>query len=133
MAIGWLTVLKNVPWTEVIGNAPKVADGARKLWNTVGKRGAVSESAAASTPPDAGPQAQSLAELRSRLAALEQAAAGFHEQMLASSELIKALAEQNAQLIKGIEVNRTRVAWLALALAIIAITAAGALALTLMR
>ena len=29
MAIGWLTILKTVPWTEVISNAPKVADGAK--------------------------------------------------------------------------------------------------------
>lgn len=33
MAIGWLTILKSVPWAEVISNAPKVAEGARKLWN----------------------------------------------------------------------------------------------------
>ena len=31
MAIAWLTVLKMVPWGEVINNAPKVADGAKKL------------------------------------------------------------------------------------------------------
>jgi hypothetical protein len=28
MAIAWLAVLKSVPWSEVISNAPKVADGA---------------------------------------------------------------------------------------------------------
>ena len=28
MAIGWLTILQSVPWTEVIKNAPKVAEGA---------------------------------------------------------------------------------------------------------
>ena len=35
MAIGWLSVLKSVPWEEVISNAPKVAEGAKKLWKSV--------------------------------------------------------------------------------------------------
>ena len=43
MAIGWLTILKSVPWTEVIKNAPKVAEGARKLWNAVGRQRAAGE------------------------------------------------------------------------------------------
>jgi len=38
MAIGWLTVLKMVPWGDVIENAPKVATGAKKLWQNVGKK-----------------------------------------------------------------------------------------------
>ena len=38
MAIGWLTILQSVPWTEVIKNAPKVAEGARKLWSAVAKK-----------------------------------------------------------------------------------------------
>ena len=39
MAAGWVTVLQMVPWGEVIKNAPKVADGAVKLWNSVSKSG----------------------------------------------------------------------------------------------
>ena len=34
----WLHVLKTVPWTQVIKNAPVVADGARKLWQAVGNK-----------------------------------------------------------------------------------------------
>ena len=41
--------------------------------------------------------------------------------MLASSELIKALAEQNAQLVKRIEVNRKRTLWLVAATLVLAI------------
>ena len=39
----------------------------------------------------------------------------LNQQMLASSELIKELAEQNAQLVKRIEANRKRTLWLAAA------------------
>ncbi len=38
MAIGWMTVLNLVPWGEVIKNAPAVADGAKKLWDSVGNK-----------------------------------------------------------------------------------------------
>ena len=108
MPIGWLSVLKAVPWTEVIANAPKVADGAKKLWNSVGKK----------TPPAAGaapssvPGVHTPTELETRLAAMEIAASDLHAQMLASSEVIKALAEQNAQLIRGVEAIRIRARWL---------------------
>lgn len=114
MAIGWLTVLQAVPWSDVIANAPKVAEGAKKLWSTVAKK-PVTEAAEAAPAMAAvdpvSPHAQALAALDARVAATEAAAAQMHEQLLASSELIKALAEQNTQLIQRIESNRVRVVW----------------------
>ncbi|MCK9453511.1 MAG: hypothetical protein M0Q90_17600, partial [Bacteroidales bacterium] len=38
MAAAWLTVLANVPWSDVIKNAPKVVDGSKKFWKTVTKK-----------------------------------------------------------------------------------------------
>jgi len=112
MPIPWFAVLQSVPWADVIRNAPKVADGAKKLWSTIGKKSAAPEKAQTDEHADLSPEARAVADLRTRLAAVEATAAGLHEQMLASSELIKALAEQNAQLIKHIEANRIRVLWL---------------------
>lgn len=40
MAIPWMTVLKLVPWNDVIRNAPQIADAARKLWDNCRKSGA---------------------------------------------------------------------------------------------
>ena len=107
MAISWLTVLKSVPWTEVISNAPKVAEGAKKLWNTVGRKRAAREARAQDAQADLSPEA--------RMLAAEATIAELQAQMLASSELINTLAEQNALLVARVEVNRRRVAWLALA------------------
>lgn len=115
MAIGWLTILKSVPWTEVIRNAPKVAEGARKLWNAVGKQRAADEAADAAAPPAASHEPHTLEALEARVAALEAAVSDLHGQMFASSELIKELAEQNAQFVKRIEANRKRTFWLAAA------------------
>jgi len=133
MAIGWLTVLKSVPWGDVISNAPKVADGARKLWSAVGKKSAGREVRATGAQPAFSSEPQTIAELQARLSALEAAATDLHEQMLASSELIKALADQNAQLIKGIEANRKRVAWLLGVTVVVGIVALASLTLALFR
>lgn len=130
MAIGWLAIIKSVPWTDVISNAPKLADGAKKLWNAVDrKRGA--EAAAPQATPSLLPELDANAELESRLASMEAATADLHSQMLASTELIKALAEQNALLVSRIETNRVRLLWLIAATALIAIVALTSLAFLL--
>ena len=130
MAVGWLAVLQLVPWTDVIKNAPKVADGAKKLWQSVGNK----------PPPPAEttgtsvrltPEGQAIAALKARVLTLENATQDLQEQMLASSELIKSLAEQNTQLIRRAEVNRLRLLWLASVTAVVAVVAVIGLTLSL--
>lgn len=107
MAIGWMTILQSVPWSDVIRNAPKVADGAKKLWRKVSGKGG--EDGVSTDVADG------VADLpvEARLAHLQSQVDALHGQMLASSEVIQSLAEQNAQLIVRIEVNRRRLLWLA--------------------
>jgi hypothetical protein len=123
MAIAWLAVLKSVPWSEVISNAPKVADGAMKLWNAVARKSPLPEASDTSTQPVVSLESQPLAALEARTVTLEAAVSDLHGQMLASSELIKDLADQNAQLIQRIETNRLRLLWLSAATAVMAIAA----------
>ena len=119
MAIGWLTVLKMVPWSDVIGNAPVVADGAKKLWNAVAKKSPSPQRSVTGAPPALSPETDAIATLRAQLAVVEATALDLHQQMLVSSELIKALADQNTQLIGRVEVNRIRLLWLAGAAAVL--------------
>ena len=143
MAIGWLTVLKALPWSDVISNAPKVAEGARKLWSAVpGKTPAAD---AAEAPPADGsaaesvadeqidPHAESVAALKQAVAGLEASVAGLQEQMVASSALIKALAEQNTHLIERVEAHRVRVLYLTVATAVFGVVAVAGLVLALVR
>ena len=111
MAIGWLTVLKLVPWGDVIENAPKVAQGAKKLWNTVGKKPVpVPTGVPVTTGQDTlTGQDAAVAALAAQVAQLQLTTADLHQQMLESSALIQSLAEQNTQLIQRVEVNRKRV------------------------
>jgi len=107
MAVGTLiTVLSNIPWGQVVENAPKVAEGAVKLWNSVtnrNKQDAIQDKQAAAdnAPSEAD-------RMKARLLALENSVTSLQEQMQASSALIKALAEQNTQLVQRIELNRIR-------------------------
>ncbi len=131
MALSWLVVLKSVPWSDVISNAPKLADGAKKLWNAVSGSPAQQALPATEANPASAPEAQALAGIEARVTSLEAEAADLHSQMLASSELIKGLAEQNTQLIKRIEANRIRTLWLAAATAVLALVAITGLVLAL--
>ena len=133
MPIGWLSVLKAVPWTEVITNAPKVADGAKKLWNSVGKKAPAPPQSDALSPTVGTPGADVLTQLESRIVAMEAVTSDLHNQMLASSELIKTLAEQNAQMIRGIEANRIRLRWLVGAVLALGIVAVASLAWAMIR
>jgi hypothetical protein len=109
MAIPWLAILSNVPWKDVIDKAPKVADGAKKLWKSVAKKSGPSEPADTNIEPAHSSEEQTIATLDTRIIELKNEVTALHDQMLASSEIIKALAEQNTQLIKSIEIFRGRV------------------------
>ena len=121
MALGWLMILQSVPWSEVIANAPKLADGAKKLWNAVAGKPALPKQPASDRPAAVSTASPTLAALEARTVALEAAVSDLHGQMFASSELIKALAEQNALLVKRVEANRVRVFWLTAATGLLAI------------
>lgn len=128
MAIGWLSLLKTVPWAQVISTAPVVADGARKLWNGVAKKSAPAPAPAPTAEAYAaqpGSEADAVVRARVQVAALEASVADLREQMLESSALIKALADQNTELIKRVETNRIRLLWLSLAVAALVVVGLG--------
>lgn len=109
MAVGWLKVLKAVPWSEVIAAAPQVANGARRLWDTVGRKpaagGAMPEEAFAPAP---GMGDDGVALMAARIEQQDVAIAQMHGQLRDASRLITELADQNAQLIAKMEAARGR-------------------------
>lgn len=116
MALGWLTVLKMVPWDDVIKNAPRVAEGAKKLWSAVANKHPPSEPLTAPKPTSA---TLTLEQLQAQLTGAQLEIASLHQQMLESSVLIQTLAEQNAQLIRRVEINRIRVLALAVTVGVL--------------
>lgn len=133
MAIPWLSLLNTVPWSEVIRNAPKLADAAGKLWKTVARRPAASAALANATTEALITNAPDSAALSdARIVALEASVAELDQQMLASSELIRALVEQNSALIAAIETHRRQRIWLITLAGSALIVAVGAMAFAIL-
>ncbi len=133
MAIGWIALLKTVPWVDVIATAPAVADGAKKLWNAVARKPPPVQAPTEAKPSGLSLETEAVAQLQARLAALEKTASELHDQMLASSALIKELADQNTALIKRAEANRVRLFWLSGAVVFVGVLAVLGVALLLAR
>lgn len=123
MAVPWLVVLQNIPWKDVIVNAPKVADEAKKLWTTIRREpGSTEEAPTASEPTEKAvfdaEDTPQVVKLQQKTAKLERSVDDLHTQLLESSALIKALADQNEMLVKHIEINRSRLKLLSIVLAV---------------
>jgi hypothetical protein len=115
MAIPWLTVLKAVPWADVVKAAPAVREGAEKLWDGIRKK---SPSNAPSTETLA---TVTLSPTEQVLAEHEKAIARLDFEIEQSAQVIKALAEQNANLIVRIERLQKRFAFAVAVVAVIAV------------
>ncbi|MFC5510179.1 hypothetical protein ACFPOU_03430 [Massilia jejuensis] len=133
MAAAWLKVLKSVPWGEVIQAAPQVANSARRLWDTVGRKGAPMpntdlDEAVAHMPLDDG-----LAMLAAQVEQQEVALAQLHGQVREASKVITELADQNAQLIAKLQAARERLTVIGVVAAFSGVVALISLALVLAR
>ena len=124
MPIPWLTVLQSVPWSDVVRNAPKVAAGAKKLWDNVAHKGAAAQDPADTTSTvEAEP---TLLSLKADVIALRAGSMLLQQQLAESSAMVSELAEQNTQLIAGMDALRRkhkRMLWALLAVAGIALLA----------
>ena len=128
MAVGWYSVLKMVPWADVIANAPQIADTAKKLWGSVAKKAPPQPGDAETTEAAlmARTPADRLVELEARLETTEAAVVELHKQMVESTALINTLASQNSFLVSRVEANRVLVRWL---VAVVMVLAAAVVAL----
>lgn len=102
---GWISAFRAIPWADLIAAAPAVARGAQKLWSTVKTRDAAP--AATSQPAD-------------QQRALEAQIDELRNELVATSELVAKLAEQNRRLVEAVETLRIRTRMLLLAGAVLA-------------
>ena len=130
MAAGTLfSILANIPWGQVVDNAPRIAESAVKLWAAARRK-----KSANSPDQDSEADAEQAGSgsLNERLVAMEEHIRCLEEQMSTSAELIKALAEQNALLVRRFELNNTRLRRLAVATAIGGVVLLGSVAYLLL-
>lgn len=126
MAAGTLfSILANIPWGQVVDNAPVIAESAVKLWKAA-RRKKSAQSPDQDSEADAAQTGSG--SLNERLVAMEEHIRSLEEQMSTSAELIKALAEQNALLVRRFELNNTRLRRLAVVTAIGGVVLLGSVA-----
>ena len=114
MSLLWL---KHVPWSTVLANAPGLVEGAKKLASAMRNKPAGSYA-----PVDSA----QMEDPTTRLAALE-------EQQRAAAELLRSLADQNAQMAEALAALRQR-ATVQLRITVVALIAAlAALAWSFLR
>ncbi len=104
MAFSWIAAFKIIPWTDVIAAAPTVARAARDVWRGISKT-RVDEPVASPNEDAAGRAPPTMEE---DIRALRAELADTRAQLLSSSEVLRALAEQDEKLIAAIEVLRVR-------------------------
>jgi len=97
MSPAWL---KALPWSTIISNAPMIVDGAKKLASLVKSKAVPDEIPPASANIIDNPQAE-LTALRARVQRLE-------EEQRQIAELMRTLAESQAQITEVVDALRTR-------------------------
>lgn len=123
MSAALSTIILNIPWMNVIASAPKVFDSAMDLFNRIAKKKSLNKVPSDSDSHNDFPQDKIIDSLQSRTIELEAAVADLNDKILAASEVIKVIAEQNTQLIKRAETNRLHIIRLSLAVAAVTIVA----------
>ena len=103
-----LKVLSYIPWGQVVQNAPQIAEGAAKLWGTVTRSREKAQPASPGTDTITTKPRPEPEFLHAQIEELEVTVKNLEDQMQASSELIKALADQNTQLVNRVELHRIR-------------------------
>ncbi|MCG6874898.1 MAG: hypothetical protein LJE97_07380 [Betaproteobacteria bacterium] len=110
MPFNWIAAFKIIPWTDVIAAAPTVARTARDLWRGISKTRPTETVEARDDVETAGTPPSMEEEIRSLRAELAETRA----QLLSSSEVLRALADQDEKLVGAIEVLRVRTRVLAI-------------------
>jgi hypothetical protein len=114
MAAGWWTVLRTVPWSDVISAAPQVANGARRLWDTVNRNKQGNYDEPMGVAPGMPGQEEDVFDILIKSVERNDAeVTDLRNQMRSASEIIANLADQNAQLIAKMDAQRQKMTWLA--------------------
>ena len=134
MAAGWWTVLRTVPWSDVISAAPQVANGARRLWDTVNRnRQGMPDEPMGVAPGMAGQEDDVFDILIRSVERNDAEITDLRNQMRSASEIIANLADQNAQLIAKMDAQRQKMTWMGVTAALSGLLSVVALVLVAVR
>ena len=98
MAFGWITVLKIIPWKDVLENAPHIAKAAKNLYAGTEKITLLPGTADSSVPTS---DSENIESRDFRLHEIER-------EVLDLNSVVRSLAKQNVRIVEAIEVLRIR-------------------------
>jgi len=98
MAFGWITVLKIIPWKDVLENAPHIAKAAKNLY--VGTKNNISSSG----PADSSASTSDSGNKKSTDSHLHE----IEREVSDLNSVVRSLAKQNVRIVEAIEVLRIR-------------------------
>jgi hypothetical protein len=106
VAFPWMAAFRTIPWTEVIRAAPSIVQGAKDMLHARNRESGFQ----AEEPLREKPASESgaLAGLAKRVHTLERRVFELGQELIASAEVIRSLAEQNARLVESVEILRVR-------------------------
>ena len=122
MPIPWSTLIKVIPWTELVTAAPKIVEQARKIAAAARRSRAEAEPA---PDPQAAVQPAPVDTLETRVSRVETQLVAMAEEEISSTELLKSLADQNAQIVLALQGMNTRVRRLTIAVVVLAALSSG--------
>jgi hypothetical protein len=108
----------------VISNAPKVAEGAKGLWDRVAKKAGIDVPPETPTP-DITPPTE-LEQLQAELAHVSQAQQQLASQLVSATELLSTLAQQNQTLVQRVDGLQRQMRWLSGAWALVLVVVSAA-------
>lgn len=130
----WLAL---IPWPEVIKAAPAIAKKASELLGGFNNRKSGGTASGPSGSPESAKQISTTAlelkvvKLETRIGDIKREVDSLDEKMMESSQLIKELADQNAQLITRVDQNRKQIFWLGVAVVVAGVGVLATLVLAL--
>jgi hypothetical protein len=107
MPFNWIAAFRIIPWTDVIAAAPALARTARELWRGMSKSRTI-EPGPSGNGQGSGSVGGTPPTVEEELRSLRAELAETRTQLLSSSEVLRALAEQDEKLIAAIDVLRVR-------------------------
>ena len=99
MAFGWITVLKIIPWKDVLENAPHIAKAAKNLY-----AGTKNSTSSSSGTADSSVSRSDNGNKESRDSRLHE----IEREVLDLNSVVRSLAKQNVRIVEAIEVLRIR-------------------------
>ena len=121
MAIGWIAALKLIPWSTVLEAAPHIVKGAKSLIAKT-KENPSGATTTAPPPEESLSDSEKLTNLNRRFHEMQTNIDELNNEQKSSAELIQLLAEQNAQIVKAIDILRVRTKLLIVICCILSVT-----------